>query len=221
MRLALLTVGGQRPAQPAVLKGLYPEWAHSAVDAAGVDAALAELDADRLVIDARDLGALNLVLSRLMRRGRLADLQTAVLLAGPLGYLGRLGLPAELDAQLEIARRGSARLVGVLKDDSGGLCADGATLSPWQDGDWWVRAVVDDQRLIDGNARSLSVRRLGPAELEASVRLGRLRGRGRRGRSVQLACDPAQIVADGMGRQRPRSKRTFWAEPDLWQLALP
>jgi hypothetical protein len=96
-------------------------------------------------------------------------------------------------------------------------------LSAWEQpaGDWWLRAVVDDQRLCDGPARSLAVRRLGPGELAATVRLGRWRSRTCRGRSVQLACDPAQIVADGVGRERARRKRTFWSEPELWRLALP
>jgi hypothetical protein len=57
--------------------------------------------------------------------------------------------------------------------------------------------------------------------LEATVRLGRLRRRTYRGRSLQLACDPALIVADGVARERPRGKRTFWSEPKLWRLALP
>ena len=81
--------------------------------------------------------------------------------------------------------------------------------------------MVDDQRLGDGPARGLSVRRLAPDELEATVRLGRFRRRTCRGRSLQLACDPALIVADGAARQRPRGKRTFWSEPKLWLLALP
>jgi hypothetical protein len=113
--------------------------------------------------------------------------------------------------------------VGVIKDDSGGVCVDAASLRPWPGADttWWLRAVVDDQRLADGAARELRVRRLGPSELEATVRLGRLRRRTCRGRSLQLACDPALIVADGVARERPRRKRTFWSEPKLWRLALP
>jgi hypothetical protein len=110
----------------------------------------------------------------------------------------------------------------VLRDESGGVCVSAATLTPWTAGrPWWVRAVVDDQRLCDGTVRRLSVSRAGPAELVAEVRIGRLRTRRGTGRAVQLACDPAQIVADGIGRERPRGRRTFWAEPKLWRLALP
>ena len=164
------------------------------------------------------------MLHRLLRRGLLETLETAVLPREPVPYLSRLGLPGDLAGQLRVARQAPARLVGVVKDDSGGVCVDTASLSPWpeeSDGSpWWLRAVVDDQRLADGNARGLRLRRLGPAELEATVQLGRLRHRTCRGRSLQLACDPALIVADGVARERPRGKRTFWSEPKLWRLAI-
>jgi hypothetical protein len=189
-------------------------------DAISVDAALDQRSSRRLVIDA-DLAALNLVLSRLMRRGELDVAETAVLLRGPVPFLARVGLPSDRTGQLDLAVRGNATLVGVIKDDSGGLCVDSASMAPWQQGPWWVRAVVDDQRLCDGNARSLTVRRLGPSELEATVQLGRFRTKTCRGRSLQLACDEARIVADDVPRGRPRSKRTFWSEPKLWKLALP
>jgi len=227
MRLVQLSIGGQPPAEglPAGTDR------HAATDAAGVDAALAALEeswpgrlsaeAPRLVIDA-DLAGLNLVLHRLLRRGLLETMETAVLPREPVPYLSRLGLPADLAGQLRVARQAPARLVGVIKDDSGGVCVDAASLEPWPGAEqpWWLRAVVDDQRLADGTARELRVRRLGPSELEATVRLGRLRRRTYRGRSLQLACDPALIVADGVARERPRGKRTFWSEPELWRLAI-
>ena len=256
MRLVQLSVGRQLPAEglPAGTER------HTATDAAGVDAALAALEAGpggagagvggleagpggvgagagglgagagglgagavRLVIDA-DLAGLNLVLHRLLRRGLLETVDTAVLPREPVPYLSLLGLPADLAGQLRVAQHAPARLVGVVKDDSGGVCVDGASLRPWPEGadgsPWWLRAVVDDQRLADGNARGLRLRRLGPAELEATVQLGRLRRRTCRGRSLQLACDPALIVADGVARERPRAKRTFWSEPKLWRLAI-
>lgn len=230
MRLALLSVDSG-PAPRAEVPGSFAS-RHTAADAAGVDAALAALEAGpgrlgsdtRLVIDA-GLAGLNLTLHRLLRRGLLETLETAVLAREPVPYLSRLGLPADLDGQLRVAGSAPARLVGVVKDDSGGVCVDAASMGPW-DGKaagprWWLRAVVDDQRLADGGAHGLRLRRLGPAELEATVRLGRLRSRTCRGRSLQLACDPALIVTDGVARERPRGKRTFWSEPALWWLALP
>lgn len=230
MRLALLSVdSGSGPR--ADLPGSFAS-RHTAADAAGVDAALTALESGpgrlggdtRLVIDA-GLAGLNLALHRLMRRGLLETLETAVLAREQVPYLSRLGLPADLTGQLRVAESAPARLVGVVKDDSGGVCVDTASMGPW-DGKaagsaWWLRAVVDDQRLADGGVRALRLRRLGPSELEATVRLGRLRRRTCRGRSLQLACDPAMIVADGVARERPRDKRTFWSEPALWWLALP
>ncbi len=235
MHLVQLTIGRQPPVEGlADVANLSDR--HAAADADGVDAALAALEAGvdgpgaaavRLVLDT-DLAGLNLALHRLLRRGLLETLETAVLLRRPVPYLTRLGLPTDLAGQLRVAAQAPARLVGVIKDDSGGVCVDSATLTAWSDppdgtpgARWWLRAVVDDQRLADGAARQLRVQRLGPAELEATVRLGRLRRRSFRGRSLQLACDPALIVADGVPRERPRGKRTFWSEPKLWWLALP
>jgi hypothetical protein len=232
VHLVQLTVGRHQP-----VEGLPNGTArHIAGDAAGVDAVLTSLEAGfeglgaglpRLVLDA-DLAGLNLALHRLLRRGLLETLETAVLPREPVPYLARLGLPADLAGRLRVAAEAPVRLVGVVKDDSGGVCVDAADLTPWpsepaaSDGSaWWLRAVVDDQRLADGSARELRLHRLGPAELEATVRLGRLRRRTYRGRSLQLACDPALIVTDGVARERPRSKRTFWSEPKLWWLALP
>ncbi len=242
MQLVQLSVGGQPPAE-----GLPDGTArHAATDAAGVDAVLAVLQSEcesgfegpgtglpRLVLDA-DLAGLNLALHRLLRRGLLETIETAVLPREPVPYLSRLGLPADRAGQLRVAAEAPARLVGVVKDDSGGVCVDTASMAAWpgepaeSDGvtrsagsAWWLRAVVDDQRLADGSARELRLHRLGPAELEATVRLGRLRRRTCRGRSLQLACDPALIVTDGVARERPRGKGTFWSEPKLWWLALP
>jgi len=214
--LALLSIG--RP--PVETDGMAA--VSSASTPAEVDAALSRLDGHRLVLDAADPAGLNLALARMLRAGLLGDVETAVLLDRPDPYLTSLGLPADRAGQLAVAHTGRARLVGVVKDDSGGVCVSSASLRPWTpERDWWVRAVVDDQRLCDGLVRSLSVRRLGPSLLEAEVRLGRWRRRRCQGRSLQLACDPAYIETDGIPRERARSKRTFWSEPELWRLALP
>jgi hypothetical protein len=216
--LALLSIG--RTPAAADLAGIAA--AFTAATAPEVDAVLAQLDGSRLVIDSETVAGLNLVLARLQRAGRLDEVETAVLLDRPAPYLTSLGLPADRAGQLALARTGTARIVGVVRDDSGGVCVSEATLTPWvPDEPWWVRAVVDDQRLCDGRVQSLTMRRVGPAELLAEARIGRLRVRRRRGRALQLACDPAQVVADGIGRERPRSRRTFWSEPKLWRLALP
>ena len=217
MLLALLSVGSDAAIEQA---GFAEIW--TARDAGDVDTALQRLGQHRLVIEAADAAGLNLVLARMQRAGLLAEVDTAVVVGAPVPYLTAMGLPGDRTSQLELARTASSRLVGVIRDDSGGVCISGAQLSPWEPGsDWWVRAVVDDESLCDGHVRSLTVRHAGPSEVVAEVRLGRFRSRTERGRSLQLACDPAQIVTDGIPRERPRGRRTFWAEPKLWRLALP
>jgi hypothetical protein len=158
---------------------------------------------------------------------------TAVLPSEPIHYLHGLGLPEDRAGQLAAALQ-PTRLVGVIKDDSGGLCVDHATVEPWEpahargatEPGWWLRAVVDDQRLCDGLAQSVRVHRNGPGELTATVQLGRTRwgraaSRTLHGRSLQLACDDGLVTQDGVGRERARTKRTFWSEPLLWRVALP
>lgn len=217
MLLAVLRLG---PGPAVELPGFADSW--TALNAGQIDAALQRLDGHRLVIEAADAAGLSLVLGRMQRANLLGEVETAVLTAGRVRYLTALGLPTDRAGQLEVARSGRSRLVGAVKDDSGGLCISGARLSPWQpEQEWWVRAVVDDQRLCDGVVRSVTVEHLGPSEVRGEVRIGRFRRRTERGRALQLACDPAQIVTDGVPRERPRSRRTFWAEPNLWRLALP
>jgi len=219
--LALLRVGlDPGPEAPGFDPGFDQVW--PARSAEEIDAALTRLNGHRLVIEAAGAPGLNLALARLQRADLLVETETAAVVAGPVPYLAALGLPPDRAAQLEVARAGRSRLVGVIKDDSGGVCISGARLTPWTPGsDWWVRAVVDDERLCDGHVRSLTVRHVGPSQVYAEVRVGRFRRRSERGRALQLACDPAQIVADDVPRERPRSRRTFWAEPKLWRLALP
>ncbi len=217
MLLALLSVGSGRA---VAVPGFDEIW--TAATPAEVDTALRQVTEHRLVIEVPDGTGLNLVLSRMQRANMLSHVDTAVVVAGPVPYLASLGLPTDRAGQLEVARTARSRLVGVIKDDSGGVCVSGARLTPWvPEHDWWVRAVVDDQPLCDGRVRAISVRHVGPSEVFAEVKIGRLRTRSARGRALQLACDPAQIVTDGIARERSRSRRTFWAEPKLWRLALP
>jgi hypothetical protein len=109
---------------------------------ASVDACLDRLPAGspaRLVIAADRLAGLSLVLARLLRRGLLGELDTAVLLTETGDYLAGLGLPRDLAGQVALARTGTPRLVGVLRDDSGGLCLDSAVLWSWDAADaWWT-----------------------------------------------------------------------------------
>jgi hypothetical protein len=191
-------------------------------DRAALDAALDASGDSRLVL-AAPLGDLAAVLRRLWRRGELAERETALLPLHPLPpFLIRCRLPLDLTAAATLAVTGTVRPAGLLADDSGGLVIDSATLRPWDGRRLWVRAVVDDTKVCDGAVRGLRVDRLTPGTLAVTVpgRLGRTVARVE-GRAAQLACDEALLSSDGVARERPRRKRTWWNEPDLWRLALP
>jgi hypothetical protein len=89
----------------------------------------------------------------------------------------------------------------------------------------WMRAYVDDAAVCDGDIRSLTLTRVDRELLRAQARVPAAFGRSRvqtvEGRALQLACDEARIESDGVARERPRSRRTWWCEPDLWNVALP
>jgi len=218
-----------------------------------LDAVLDDFDGRRLVLalDRRHLVAL---LERLMRRGDLLTVETAVL--SPLcASLVAQGMPTGLAEAAQLAVHGVARPVGLIKDDSGELVVDSAQMVPWREPagiappttlraptnlrpgpsamvpitrqTMWMRAYLDDEQLCDGDVRRLTVTRLERDLLRAEVetpawgRFGRGRRRVLEGRALQLACDEALIVSDGVPRDRPRSKRIWWGEPDFWRVALP
>jgi hypothetical protein len=191
-------------------------------DRARLDRALDDCSDGRLVI-AADVAALAAVLRRMWRRGELLERETAWLPLGPVPpFLVGQGMPAALGAAATLAVQGSARTVGLLADDSGGLVLDSAELRPWLGRRVWVRAFVDDERVCDGPVTGLRVSRPSPGALRVTVlgRFGRTRARVD-GRAAQLACAEAALSSDGVSRERPRRKRTWWNEPDLWRLALP
>jgi hypothetical protein len=192
------------------------------LDRAALDRVLDRAADGRLVLCAQ-VGDLAAVLRRLWRRGELAERETAWLPIGPVPrYLLACGVATSLPDAAAIAVRGTVRTVGVLADDSGGVVVGSAGLRPWRGRRLWVRAFVDDERVCDGEVSALRVERGAQGELRATAvgRFGRTVAR-ISGRAAQLACDEAALTSDGVPRQRPRRKRIWWAEPDLWRLALP
>jgi hypothetical protein len=213
---ALVSAGGGSAAVVSTAAGVDP------ADRAGLDRALDRAAGGRLVISA-DVGDLAAVLRRLWRRGELAERETAWLPIGSVPrYLASLGLPASPTEAADVAVHGRVRTVGLLADDSGGLTVGSADLGPWQGRRLWARAFVDDEKVCDGEVSALRVDRPAAGVLRVSVigRFGRITSRVD-GRAAQLACDEAQVRSDGIPRERPRRKRTWWNEPDLWRVALP
>ncbi|MDR1999508.1 MAG: hypothetical protein LBQ06_06150 [Frankiaceae bacterium] len=253
---ALRAAGAEAAPERLIALGADP-----AANRAMLDAALDDLDGRRLIL-ALDRAHLVALLQRLLRRGDLLTVETAVL--SPLcASLVAQGMPTELAAAARLAVHGAARPVGLIRDDSGQLMVDSARLTPWRDPtsipppaqppsrlrpgyvaisplarqSLWARAYVDDEPLCDGDIRRLTVTRVAPDRLRAEVeappgarlaggrsgrgRLGLGRRRAVEGRALQLACDEALIVSDGISRERPRSKRIWWAEPTFWRVAMP
>jgi hypothetical protein len=229
---ALLTRAGAREITSSVLQLSGDE----ATDRLALDGALDLMDGRRIVL-ALDMATLVPLLHRMMRRGDLLTTETALLSPLPTSLVAQ-GMPSALRDAARLAVEGTARAVGVLKDDSGGVLVDRAELTPWPDPaldgskaanrrTMWLRAYVDDTQVCDGDAQRLTVTRVRSDLLRVQAHRpgGRFLGRARpttvEGRALQLACDDARIVSDGIARERPRDKRTWWCEPDLWKVALP
>ncbi|MEO9222120.1 MAG: hypothetical protein ABI251_10175 [Mycobacteriaceae bacterium] len=206
-----------------------------ASDRLELDRVLNAVQGHRIALDL-PLGDLVALLHRMMRRGEIETTETAVLGPRPVSLIG-LGLPAQPEAAARLAVHGQVRTVGLLKDDSGGVLIDAARLSAWPASDhpasaasasaarrtpFWLRAYVDDTPVCDGSATSLLIERVGTSLLRATAtRPGLRRTRVVQGRALQLACDDALIVSDGVAREQPRGKRTWWCEPTYWRVALP
>lgn len=237
--VVLLTIGAQTTGRQDRLSGALTSagasvGAHHLPDPdpavahhADLDRVLDQLAGRRLVIAASAAGVAG-VLRRMMRRGELAHIETAVLPSQPVAFLARHGIVDDPIRAAEIAVHGVCRTVGVLKDDSGEVVVDHAELRPWRGGRLWVRAYVEDEQLCDGDIGALRVARSPAGGLEATVTttarfgLGHFRTSTRRsisGRALQLACADAAITSDGAARARPRRKRIWWDEPDQWRLA--
>lgn len=200
---------------------------HAAGDHSALDRVLDELAGRRLVIAASAAGLAG-VLRRMMRRGELAQIETAVLPNQPVAFLARHGIVDDPVRAAAVAVHGVCRAVGVLKDDSGGVVVDRAELRPWRGGRLWVRAYVGDDQLCDGDIYALRVERAPRGGLQATAitrtrfglgRYGIRSSRSIAGRALQLACAEAAVTSDGAPRERPRRKRIWWDEPGQWRLA--
>ena len=163
------------------------------------------------------------VLRRLSRRNELGSISTA-LLRPDASFAAWQGLPGSLGELAAVAVAAPAEPVGVVKDDSGGLLLHRARLTPWTGSTGWVRAYLDDHAVADGEVPGIEVERLDRWSMRArtlsSGKLLRLRHpRWQTGRAIQLACEESAISSDGNARDQPRTRRSWWAEPDLWLLA--
>jgi hypothetical protein len=188
---AVLLFGGRRLPRP--LAGLSAQ----RVDGPGdIDAAVARCGRLIVVGSAADLAA---VLTRLLRADRL-DVE--------IGH-------ADGWWAARTARRGTARRVPLIRDETGQVIVGAAE---WTGAPLQGEAVVDDTQLFDGEVPGVRI--------EPTLRMPGLRaavtGQGRRrwvtGRAAQLGTTGAEVVLDGVPAPRPVRRSTFYRHTHGWLL---
>jgi hypothetical protein len=204
--IAVLIFGEQRARW--TLRGLQ------AADPADIDAAARGYRRLIVVGSDADLAA---VLTRLLR---------AELLAVEVGFVSRRRSPAtrayRIPAGLRAARRarrGSARRVPLIRDETGTVIAGAAQWRPAGDRQLLHgEAVVDDAALFDGEVAGVRI--------EPTVTLPGLRarvsggssGRWLAGRAAQLGTTGVTVVRDGIPAPRTARRSTFYRHTEGWLL---
>jgi hypothetical protein len=185
---------------------------HRVANAADIDEAIGP--SRRLVVVGADAD-LAAVLSRLLRAERL-DIEVA--------YVPRRRTPASRAYRLPVGRRavrrvrrGSARRVPLIRDETGSVIVGRGDWLPPDDGQSiHGEAVVDDTSLFDGDVSGVRIQPM-PA-------LPGLRARvyGRRGwvtgRAVQLGSTGVAVVRDGVPAPRAARRSTFYRHIEGWLL---
>jgi hypothetical protein len=216
MTVAVLTFGDDRPRrQRGPLNGLPT---HSVEGPAEIDAAIA--GHGRLVVVGADAD-LATVLSRLLRADRL-DVEVAYAPCRRTTATRVYRLPAGRRAA-RCARRGSARRVTLIRDETGSVIVGRARWLPADNQQpLHGEAVVDDARLFDGHVPSVSIEpTLAMPGLRASVENGvptRFRRRWIAGRAVQLGSTGVTVVRDGVPAARSARRSTFYRNVEGWLL---
>jgi len=116
------------------------------------------------------------------------------------------------------ARRGSARRVPLIRDDTGAVIVGSAV---WRgtDGPLHGEAVVDDLTLFDGDVAGVRIMpTVALPGLRARV-LGRWPYRWVPGRAAQLGCTGVLVTRDGVAARRPARRSTFYRHVEGWLLA--
>jgi hypothetical protein len=208
---AVLVFGDRRV--PGRLNGLPTRRAEGPADSAAIDGAIGP--PRRLVVVGADAD-LAAVLSRLLRAGRL-DVEVA--------YVPRRRTPATRVYRLPAgrraarrARRGTARRVPLIRDETGSVIVGRASWRPADDRQLiHGEAVVDDTSLFDGDVAGV---RIGPTLAMPGLR-ARPHGVWRRwinGRAVQLGSTGVAVVRDGVRAPRAARRSTFYRNVEGWLL---
>jgi hypothetical protein len=179
---------------------------------ADVDAAIGRFR--RLVVVGVDAD-LAAVLTRLLRADRL-DVEVGYAPPGRTTATRVYRLPAGRRAA-RWARRGSARRVPLIRDETGTVIV-GSALWRGVDGPLHGEAVVDDATLFDGDVAGV---RIEPTAALPGLRARVLQCPRRRwmpGRAVQLGCTGVLVTRDGVAASRPARRSTFYRHIEGWLL---
>jgi hypothetical protein len=191
--------------------------AEGPADSAAIDGAIGPHR--RLVVVGGDAD-LAAVLSRLLRAERL-DVEVA--------YVSRRRTPATRVYRLPAgrraagrARRGTARRVPLIRDETGAVIVGRASWRP-VDGRQLIRgeAVVDDTSLFDGDVAGVRIEpTLVMPGLRAAIEIRphRLWRRWVVGRAVQLGSTGVAVVRDGVLAPRAARRSTFYRHFEGWLL---
>jgi hypothetical protein len=195
------------------LRGLPPDRAPDRADLADVAAAAA-------VLVRGPVPALAAALTALLRAGRTA--------AVPVAWE-----PTDDDAAAALARdlglgSGAARDLPLVRDDHGGVLLHAGRIEPAPGDDGvpprrlGMQAHNDAEKVADGYVRRLDAAPDWQAvdRLRVTVTTGRLRpARRSAGRAVQVACDAARVLRDGVPHARTVHGWTWYADDRVrWRL---
>lgn len=157
--------------------------------------------------DDADLAA---VVLRLLRRDWLGSISVGYLPTGRGSAFAELWqLPVEPAAAFRLATGGKVDPVSLIRDDVGGVLLGLGSINPVNG-----IAYCDDEVVLRGKAHRIDVQpdTAGGAGLTVRVQHGRLRKRilSHRGRAFSLGCDLASPVLDGVRRERPTERWTWY-----------
>ncbi len=181
------------------------------VHTADIDTAIGQYR--RLVVVGADAD-LAAVLTRLLRAERL-DVEVAYVPPRRTPATRAYRVPAGRRAARR-ARRGSARRVTLIRDETGSVIVGRARWLPPDDRPViHGEAVVDDTTLFDGEVAAVRIEpTLAMPGLRASVR----RGRWVAGRAAQLGSTGVTVVRDGVAAPRAARRSTFYRHVEGWLL---
>ncbi len=213
---AVVVFGDRRVPRP--LAGLSVVRADGTGDPEAIDAAIGVFR--RLVVLGGD-AELATVLTRLLRAERL-DVEVAYVPRRRTRATRIYRLPSGFRAAWR-ARRGSARRVTLIRDETGSVVVGRAGWVPADDARWiHGEAVIDDTTLFDGDVTGVWIEpMLAAPGLRAAV-AGRGRGRLWRrwvtGRAAQLGSTGVAVLRDGVPAARAARRSAFYRNIEGWLL---